>query len=99
MTRNGPVTRLPLTSTPPALSVTRTRRDDLHQGLALVGRSVELAEQTDILNLKARVWRVLGEVRRHRRDVAEANEALATALRLNETKGNVAAVAAVGNGR
>lgn len=55
--------------------------------------AVELAEQSDRLNLRARVWLALSQVHRGNGQTAEAAEAAAAALRLYEAKGNIAAAA------
>jgi hypothetical protein len=44
-----------------------------------------------MLNLTARTWEALVEVRRRRGEQAEADAAVANALELYEAKGNVAA--------
>jgi class 3 adenylate cyclase/tetratricopeptide (TPR) repeat protein len=53
--------------------------------------AVELVERSDRLNLKGRVWVALSQVRRGGDEIEEADSAAATALRLYEAKGNVAA--------
>ena len=50
---------------------------------------------SDNLNLRARAWLALAEVQRAAGDGAEADAAVAEAIRLYEAKGNVAAAAAV----
>jgi len=54
-------------------------------------RGVETAEQSDRLNNRARVWLSLAEVQRAAGAPAEADAAVAAALRLYDEKGNVAA--------
>jgi hypothetical protein len=56
-------------------------------------RAVELAERSDRLNLKARVWLVLSEVQHGSGQHENGDAAVAEALRLYEKKGNVAAAA------
>jgi hypothetical protein len=57
----------------------------------LAQRAVELAERTDDLNFKARIWLALAEVQRASGQTSEADAAVATALKLYEQKGNIAA--------
>ena len=57
----------------------------------LAERAVELAEQTDALNLRAGAWSALAAVLRQLHRPDEAVEAAETAVRLYELKGNVAA--------
>jgi DNA-binding SARP family transcriptional activator len=61
--------------------------------LALAGRAVACAELGDNLNLRARAWLALAEVQRARGAAAEAGAAVEEAVRLYESKGNVAAIA------
>ena len=61
--------------------------------LTLAQRAVDYAELTDSLNLRARIWMALAEVQRAGGAAAEADAALATAIRLYEAKGNLAAAA------
>jgi tetratricopeptide (TPR) repeat protein len=68
-------------------------RGDLDEALVLARRGVELADVSDGLNLRARVWLVLAEVLRATADDAEADAATREAIRLYETKGNVVAAA------
>jgi tetratricopeptide (TPR) repeat protein len=65
----------------------------LDRALDLGRRAVELAELSDETNRRARAWLALGEVHRQRGETAEADGAVATALRLYEAKGNVTAAA------
>ncbi len=61
--------------------------------LTLAQRAVDYAEPTDNLNLRARIWMALAEVQRASGAAAEADAALAAAIRLYVAKGNIAAVA------
>jgi DNA-binding SARP family transcriptional activator len=61
------------------------------EALALAERAVERSEKTDLLNLRARVWAALAEVRRAGGATEAADDALTVAVRLYEAKGNVAA--------
>jgi hypothetical protein len=69
----------------------KASRGEIHEALTLAHHAVELADQSDWLNLRARVWRALAEVRLRAGQQAEADAAVATALALYETKGNIAA--------
>jgi ATP/maltotriose-dependent transcriptional regulator MalT len=71
---------------------------ELAEALTLARHAVELAERSDMLNLRARVWLALAEVQRARGQTAEADAAVADAIRLYGEKGNVAAAAALGVG-
>jgi DNA-binding SARP family transcriptional activator len=64
-------------------------------GLEFAGLAVALVEPTDWLNLKARAWLALAEVQRAGGATAEADAAVAEAIRLYEAKGNVAAAEAL----
>jgi tetratricopeptide (TPR) repeat protein len=66
-------------------------RGELAQALTLARRAVEFTEGTDLLDLRAQTWLALAEVQRTRGATAEADAAVAAALRLYDTKGNVAA--------
>ena len=68
-------------------------RGRLDEALTLAKRAIEFAEPTDALNLRARVWLALAEVERARGASAEADAAVSAAIRLYETKGNIAAIA------
>jgi hypothetical protein len=57
--------------------------------------AVEVADRSDRLNLRGRVWVALAQMRRDGGEPAEAEDAIAAALRLYEAKGNVAAAAHV----
>jgi tetratricopeptide (TPR) repeat protein len=72
-------------------------RGRLAEALTFARRAVECAEPTDLLNLRAHVWTTLAEVERARGASAEANTAFSAAIRLYETKGNVAAAARLRN--
>jgi tetratricopeptide (TPR) repeat protein len=65
----------------------------LAEASALAERAVDCAERTDKLNLRARIWLVLADVQRATGAVAEADAAVAAAIRLYEAKGNIAAAA------
>jgi DNA-binding SARP family transcriptional activator len=66
-------------------------RGELAKAVTLAERAVERATTTDVLNLRARLWLVLAEVRRTSGAMAEADAALAAAIELYEAKGNIAA--------
>jgi DNA-binding SARP family transcriptional activator len=66
-------------------------RGDLTAALETGRRAVELAEPTDLINLRAGTWLALAEVRTKRDETSEADAAVAAARRLYETKGNVRA--------
>jgi tetratricopeptide (TPR) repeat protein len=70
-------------------------RGSLAEAVALARRGVELAEQSDLLNLRARAWLALAEVQRRQGTSAETDRAVAAALRLYQAKGNVAAAARI----
>jgi tetratricopeptide (TPR) repeat protein len=70
-------------------------RGEHAQALELAQRGVGLAERSDLLNLRARVWLALAEVQRTVGAEADARTAVAAALDLYEQKGNVAAAAIV----
>jgi len=57
----------------------------------LAKRGVALAETSDLLNVRAQAWLALAEVERRNDRPAEAEAAVAAALRLFEQKGNVTA--------
>jgi hypothetical protein len=63
--------------------------------LALAQRSTRVADATDVLNYRARVWLTLADVRRLRSENDEAEAAVARAIDLYEQRGNVAAAAHV----
>src|SRR5262249_17720596 len=63
--------------------------------VALARHAVELADLSDMLNLRARVWKAYAAAHRAARDIAAADAAVATALELYRQKGNVAAAAAL----
>jgi hypothetical protein len=66
-------------------------RDELDEGLTHALRGVELALRGDMVNVTARTWEALAEVRRRRGEQAEADAAVANALELYDAKGNVSA--------
>jgi tetratricopeptide (TPR) repeat protein len=68
-------------------------RGELASALRLARRGVDVADLSDRLNVRARVWLALAEVRRARGETDEAEAAVAHALTLYEQKGNVAAAA------
>jgi hypothetical protein len=68
-----------------------THHDEPDEGVRLAQYAVELAETTDALDVRARVWLALAEVQQAAGHGAEAEAALAEALGLYEQKGNVAA--------
>jgi tetratricopeptide (TPR) repeat protein len=70
-------------------------RGEYAQALELAQRGVALAERSDMLNLRARLWLALAEVQRHAGAESDARTAVAAALDLYEKKGNVAAAAIV----
>lgn len=72
-------------------------RGQLAEALTFAKRAIEFAEPTDVLNLRAHVWLALAEVERARGASAEAEAAVSAAIRLYETKGNVAAIARLRN--
>jgi class 3 adenylate cyclase/tetratricopeptide (TPR) repeat protein len=63
------------------------------EGVKLARRAVELAETSDGLEMRARVWLALAEVQRVAGHAGEADAAVAEALVLYEQRGNVAAAA------
>jgi tetratricopeptide (TPR) repeat protein len=65
----------------------------LAEAVMLAERAVAHAEPTDMLNFRARVWLALAEVHRAGGAAAEADTAVAAAVRLYDSKGNVAAAA------
>jgi DNA-binding SARP family transcriptional activator len=70
-------------------------RGEPGEAVALAERAVGLAEQSDMLNLRADLWVVLAASRRAAGSTAEADAAVGEAIRLYELKGNVAAAASV----
>jgi hypothetical protein len=70
-------------------------RGDLGDAAVLARRASELADQSDFLNLRARVWLCVAEVERAAGDPARAETAVETAIDLYEQKGNVAAARSV----
>ena len=69
------------------------QRGELAEALVLAARAVELAEPSGWLNYRAWAWLALAEVQRTNGHEAEADTAVAAALRLYEVKGNIAAIA------
>jgi tetratricopeptide (TPR) repeat protein len=65
--------------------------DEPGEAVTLAERAVALAEQSDMLNLRADLWLVLGACRRAAGSAAAAEGAVAEAIGLYEAKGNVAA--------
>jgi tetratricopeptide (TPR) repeat protein len=63
--------------------------------VALALRALESAERTDYPTLRAVAWLALAEARRVGGETAEADAAVAEAIRLYEAKGNVVAAAAL----
>jgi tetratricopeptide (TPR) repeat protein len=61
--------------------------------VTLVRRAVERLEGSDLLNWRARLWRVRAEVERDIGREAEAAVAVGRALELYDAKGNIAAAA------
>jgi tetratricopeptide (TPR) repeat protein len=69
------------------------RRGVYKRALARAQRALDLGEQTDMSNLRARLWLAVAEVQRATGDDNGAAAALAEAIRLHEAKGNIAAIA------
>jgi len=70
------------------------QRGEFARALELARRAVEVVERrSSSLNHRALVWLALAEVARAAGQTAEADDAVANALRLYEAKGNVAAAA------
>jgi hypothetical protein len=83
---------------PAALARLRAHQGQLDEALILVRSTVEAANQSDFLNLRARVWLALVEVLRAARETSEADGAVQAAISLYQRKGNVAALARLGAG-
>ena len=66
------------------------RRGELEEATALAHKAVDLAEETDSLNLQGDAWLNLAEVFRLGASDAEADDCIERAVRLYEAKGNVA---------
>jgi DNA-binding SARP family transcriptional activator len=66
-------------------------RGELAEALTLARRAVGFNERTDLLDLRAQTWLALAEVHGACGATAEADAAVAQALRLYDAKGNVAA--------
>jgi tetratricopeptide (TPR) repeat protein len=74
-----------------ALARLRAHRNKPAEAAALAKRAVEIAEATDMLNVRANIWLAMAEVRQAGGQAAEAQVAVAQAVDLFEQKGNVAA--------
>ena len=80
----------------PAVRARLAARAGRHEeALTLARSALDCVARTDDLNLRARVLVAAAEVQRAAGDTAGADASVAEALRLYETKGNVAAVAAL----
>jgi tetratricopeptide (TPR) repeat protein len=80
----------------PAVQARLAARAGRHaEAETLAGRALDCVSQTDDVNLQARVWLAVAEVRRAAGDASRTDAAVAEALRLYEAKGNVAAAASV----
>jgi tetratricopeptide (TPR) repeat protein len=66
------------------------RRGEPEEATALAREALELAEETDSLNLQADAWLNLAEVLRLGTGDAESDDCIERAVRLYEAKGNVA---------
>jgi hypothetical protein len=64
---------------------------ELSEAVRLAWRATEIADRSECLNLRARVWVTLAMVQRAAGQTTFAEAATASALRLFEAKGNVAA--------
>jgi tetratricopeptide (TPR) repeat protein len=85
---------------PTAYRLAAEARLDAHRGLldsavARAGRAVELADTSDMLNMRARIWLARAEVDRAADRAVYAEAAVGKALELYEEKGNVAAAGRV----
>jgi DNA-binding SARP family transcriptional activator len=78
---------------PAARARVAAHRGELDEALTLAHRAVELADRTDSLNWRARVWLALAEVLQTCGRTEEADAAIKTAIGLYEQKGNVTAAA------
>jgi DNA-binding SARP family transcriptional activator len=78
---------------PAAAARVAAHQGRLEEALALARGALELGDESDLLNLRARVWLALAEVERAAGNAAGADAAVAKALGLYEQKGNVAAAA------
>jgi len=72
------------------------RADRDVDALDLARQAVELADRTDALNVRAGAWLALAQVLRLDENNAGADEAVRTAVRLYEAKGNVVAARSAG---
>ena len=70
-------------------------RGEFAEALALARRGVEVADLSDMLNVRARVWLALADVQHAHGHPGAAEDAAATALALYEEKGNVGGAAQV----
>ena len=70
-------------------------RGGLVQAEQLARRGVELAERSDMLNVRARAWLASAEVEQANGRRGTADSALQSAVALYEQKGNVAAIARI----
>jgi tetratricopeptide (TPR) repeat protein len=78
---------------PAARARVAAHRGELDEALTLAHHAVELADRTDSLNWRARVWLALAEVLQACGRTEEADAAIKTAIGLYEQKGNVTAAA------
>jgi tetratricopeptide (TPR) repeat protein len=69
----------------------KAHRGDLVEASALAERAVEIAEATDMLNLRGNIWLAMAEIREAAGQADEARAAVAQALEVFEQKGNIAA--------
>jgi class 3 adenylate cyclase/tetratricopeptide (TPR) repeat protein len=74
-----------------ALARLEAHRGDLVEAATLARRAVEIAEGTDMLNLRGNIWLAMAEVRQSAGQAEGARAAVARALELYEQKGNAAA--------
>jgi DNA-binding SARP family transcriptional activator len=78
---------------PAVTALVAAHRGELEEALMAAQRAVEIADRTDSLNWRARVWLAFGEVLRACGRTEDAGDATETAIRIYEEKGNIAAVA------
>lgn len=71
------------------------RQGALAQAEQLVRRAIELADRSDMLNVRARAWLACAEVEQANGRRATGDSALESAFALYEQKGNIAAIARV----
>jgi tetratricopeptide (TPR) repeat protein len=67
-------------------------RGDVAEAKGLALRAVRIGDESDYLSVRGRLWEELAEVLLATDEAAAAGEALATAARLHEAKGYIAAV-------